>query len=58
MKEKGGYKKTEEKAHGQLEKREYYQTEDIKWPEQKGAWKGLKVLLWREKPLKRKQRTS
>ena len=29
MKEKGGYKKTEEKAHGQLKKREYYQTEDI-----------------------------
>ena len=27
----GNYKKTQEKAHGQVEIREYYQTEDIKW---------------------------
>ena len=31
MRENGGYKKTQEKAHGQIETREYYQTEDIKW---------------------------
>ena len=29
--ERGNYKKTQEKAHGQIEIREYYQTEDIKW---------------------------
>ena len=42
IQEKGTYKKTSEKAHGQLEIREYYQTADIKWIEQKGAWKGRK----------------
>ena len=47
--EKGVYKKTEEKAHGQLEKREYYQTEEIKWLEQKGGWKGLKKHYYGEK---------
>ena len=31
----GNYKKTQEKAHGQVEIREYYQTEDIKWLSQK-----------------------
>ena len=30
-----GYKKTTEKAHGQIEKREYYQTEDTAWMHQK-----------------------
>lgn len=32
-KERG--KKTQEKAHGQIETREYYQTENIKWLSQK-----------------------
>lgn len=39
-KEKGNYKKTKEKAHGQVETREYYQTEDIHWLGQKKAGKG------------------
>lgn len=30
IRQKGGYKKTQKKAHGQVEPREYYQTEDIK----------------------------
>ena len=30
IKQKGMYKKTREKAHGQIEIREYYQTEEIK----------------------------
>ena len=41
----GAYKKTVEKAHGQLEIREYYQTQDIKWLSQKKEWKGLKSIL-------------
>ena len=53
IREKGVYKKTEEKAHGQLEKREYYQTEDIKWLEQKGAWKGLKSIIMERKTIKK-----
>ena len=47
------YKKTSEKAHGQLEIREYYQTADIKWIEQKGAWKGLKSIIMEKKTLKK-----
>ena len=39
-----GYKRTAEKAHGQTEIREYYQTEDIKWMDQKKEWKGLKSI--------------
>ena len=35
IQEKGCYKKTREKAHSQIETREYYQTEDIGWMEQK-----------------------
>ena len=41
----GAYKKTMEKAHGQIEIREYYQTEDIKWLEQKKEWKGMKSIV-------------
>jgi len=41
---KNGYKMTKEKAHGQLEKREYYQTDDIKWMVDKAKWKGLKSI--------------
>ena len=39
------YKKTIEKAHGQLERREYYQTEDIQWLAQKKEWNGLKSIV-------------
>ena len=49
-----GYKKTMEKAYGQIEIREYYQTEDIRWMPQKGEWKGLKSIGMEKKTLKRK----
>ena len=45
IEQQGGYKKTIEKAHGQLERREYYQTEDIKWFAQNKEWKGLKSIV-------------
>ena len=38
------YKKATEKAHGQIETREYYQTDDINWLSQKKNWKGLKSI--------------
>ena len=44
LRENGKYKKTVEKAHGQIEIREYYQTEEIRWPAQKKEWKGLKSI--------------
>lgn len=44
LKEEGKYAQTLEKAHGQLEKREYYQTDTIKWLSQKKDWCGLKSI--------------
>lgn len=41
IKRYGQYKCTVEKARGQIEKREYYQTDDIKWMSQKPNWKKL-----------------
>lgn len=49
----GGYKKTIEKAHGQIEIREYYQTEDIGWLLQRKEWKGLKSIGMEEKTIRR-----
>lgn len=43
--ENGNYKKTVEKAHGQIEIREYYQTKDIKWLSSKNKWKNLKSIV-------------
>lgn len=42
---------TKEKAHGQVEKREYYQTEDIGWLVQKKDWKGIKSIGMEEKTI-------
>ncbi|MGL4977538.1 MAG: ISAs1 family transposase [Cetobacterium sp.] len=41
---KEGYKKTCEKARGQIETREYYQTDAIKWMNEKDRWKKLKTI--------------
>ena len=49
----GAYKKTMEKAHGQIEIREYYQTEDIKWQEQKKEWKGMKSIIMERSTLEK-----
>ena len=38
------YTKTVEKARGGIEKREYWQSEDIAWMPQKKAWAGLKSI--------------
>jgi len=38
------YTKTIEKAHSSIERREYWQTEDISWLSQKKDWKGLKSI--------------
>lgn len=47
------YKKTMEKAHNQIEIREYYQTEDIKWLSQKKEWKGLKSIAMERKTIEK-----
>lgn len=51
IKEAGGYKKTQEKAHGQIETREYYQTDEIKWLSVGKDWKGLKSIGMEQKTL-------
>lgn len=48
-----GYRKTVEKAHGQTEIREYYQTEDITWMHQKKQWKGLKSIGMEKKTIQK-----
>lgn len=40
----GQYKKTKEKARGQIETREYYQTQQIKWLEGKEKWGKLRSI--------------
>ena len=53
IRERGNYKKTREKAHGQIEIREYYQTEDIKWISQTKNWKGLNSIVMEKKTLEK-----
>lgn len=57
VKKVGNYKRTSEKAHGQLEVREYYQTEDIKWLPQRSKWKGLKSIGMEQKTITRQDGT-
>ena len=38
------YTKIYDKAHGGIEKREYWQTDDISWLEQKKKWSGLQTI--------------
>ena len=47
----GGYKRSIEKAHGQIEIREYYQTENIRWFGKKKDWKELKSIGMEEKTI-------
>ena len=50
----GNYKKTSEKAHSQVETREYYQTDDIKWLSQLKNWKGMKSIGMERKTITRR----
>lgn len=52
------FKKTYEKAHGQIEKTEYYQTENIKWLGRKKEWKGLKSIVMERKTIEKEGRKS
>lgn len=53
VKESEGYKRTQEKAHGQIETREYYQTEEISWLSQRKEWKGIKSIGMEQKTLEK-----
>lgn len=52
IREKGNYVSTTEKAHGQIERREYYQTDETGWLAQKKEWKGIKSLGMEEKTIR------
>lgn len=49
----GNYKRTTEKAHSQIEIREYYQTEDVGWITQKKEWKGLRSIVMEKKTIEK-----
>lgn len=51
IKNNKNYKITKEKAHSQIEIREYFQTHDIKWLFQKKDWKGLKSIAMERKTI-------
>ena len=57
IKNKKNYKKTVEKAHSQIETREYYQTNDIKWLVDKEKWRGLKTIGMIVKTIKKNDYT-
>lgn len=57
IKEKENYKRTIEKKHGQTEIREYYQTDKIKWLENKDKWNGIKTIGSVVKTIKRGKET-
>ena len=54
----GMYRKTIEKAHSQIELREYYQTEEIAWLPQRTKWKGLKSIGMERKTITHKDGTK
>ena len=45
------YKKTQEKAHSQIEIQEYYQNDSIKWLNQRNEWAGIKSIGMEEKTM-------
>lgn len=53
IRESGNYQKNQEKAHSQIETREYYQTEDIRWLSRKKNWKGLSSIIMEKKTLEK-----
>jgi len=56
---KCAYHRTLEKARGCVEKREYWQTDDIAWLSQKGKWTGLKsIAMTRNTIIKNGQETT
>ena len=46
-----------EKSHVQIEVREYYQTEQIEWMQEKERWKSLKTIGCIVKTIQRKEKT-
>ena len=58
IKRENNYKRTVEKAHGQIEVREYYQTSDVQWMDQRKTWKGLQSIGMERTTITRKDETK
>jgi predicted transposase YbfD/YdcC len=52
------YTKVSEKARGGIEKREYWQTEDISWLPQRKDWSGLKSIGMTRNTIAKKNKTT
>jgi predicted transposase YbfD/YdcC len=52
------YHKTTEKARGNIEIREYWQTDDISWLEQRRDWTGLKSIAMTKNTITKKGKTT
>lgn len=52
------YTKTMEKARGGIEKREYWQTDDISWLHQKKDWPGLKSVAMTKNTITKNDKTT
>jgi len=52
------YTKTMEKARGGIEKREYWQTDDISWLPQKKDWAGLKSIAMTKNTITKNNKTT
>jgi predicted transposase YbfD/YdcC len=55
---KCAYHKTIEKARGGIEKREYWQTDDIGWLPQKKEWVGLKTIAMTRNTITKGEKTT
>jgi len=53
-KKQGAYLSQIEKAHGQMERREYDQSADIGWLPQKKQWAGLKSVIMQRKHISKR----
>jgi predicted transposase YbfD/YdcC len=51
------YTKKQEKAHGNIELREYWQTDNISWMEQKKDWVGIKTIAMTKNTITKKDGT-
>ena len=58
IRETGGYKRTIEKVRGQIEKREYYQTNDVDWLSGKKKWSALGSIGMVEKTIEKDGKTT
>lgn len=58
LRKEGRYYKTTEKAHGQIEKREYWQTDDLDWLTGKDRWTGLQSVGFEHTTIKKNGKTT